>query len=325
LDTSGVINPGVKHVVKVGFNGIDWYTIGTLSERDNYVPENGLKGNSLDMRYDYGKFYASKSFYDNAKQRRVLWGWISEADAQEDDVARGWSGLQAVPRSVWLDRNGKQLVQWPVEEIEKLRENEVKFSNKELEGGSLFEVEGITASQADVKISFKLSNLEEAEELDPSWTDPQLLCSEMGVSSKGKYGPFGLLALASDDLTEQTAIFFRVFSSHGKYVVLMCSDQRRSSISNNVEKTTYGTFVDIDPKHEEISLRSLIDHSIIESFGAEGKSCITARVYPRLAINKDAHLYVFNYGSESVMISDLNAWSMKNAHMIVDETLSSAA
>jgi len=255
----------------------------------------------------------------------VLWGWISEADAQEDDVARGWSGLQAVPRSVWLDRNGKQLVQWPVEEIEKLRENEVKFSNKELEGGSLFEVEGITASQADVKISFKLSNLEEAEELDPSWTDPQLLCSEMGVSSKGKYGPFGLLALASDDLTEQTAIFFRVFSSHGKYVVLMCSDQRRSSISNNVEKTTYGTFVDIDPKHEEISLRSLIDHSIIESFGAEGKSCITARVYPRLAINKDAHLYAFNYGSESVMISELNAWSMKNAHMIVDETLSSAA
>ena len=56
-----------------------------------------------------------------------------------------------------------------------------------------------------------------------------------------------------------------------------------------------------------------IDHSIVESFGEGGKACITARVYPKLAINNAAHLYVFNNGSEAVKIATLNAWSMKTA------------
>lgn len=82
-------------------------------------------------------------------------------------------------------------------------------------------------------ISFNLSNLKEAEELDPSEIDLQVLCSEMGASKKGKFGPFGLLALASHDLTEQTAIFFRVFQNKGRYFVLMCSDQSRLVFCSN--------------------------------------------------------------------------------------------
>lgn len=58
-----------------------------------------------------------------------------------------------------------------------------------------------------------------------------------------------------------------------------------------------------------------IDHSIIESFGDEGRVCITSRVYPSLAIDKDAHLYAFNNGSQSVVVSKLNAWSMKQAEI----------
>jgi len=56
-----------------------------------------------------------------------------------------------------------------------------------------------------------------------------------------------------------------------------------------------------------------IDKSIIESFGDGGKVVITSRVYPLFAIEKDAHLFVFNNGSQSVIISQLNAWSMKQA------------
>ena len=76
-------------------------------------------------------------------------------------------------------------------------------------------------------ISFKLPNLEDAEELDPNLVDPQLICTEYDASKKGKFGPFGILALASDDLTEQTSIFFRVFQKNGRFVVVMCSDQSR--------------------------------------------------------------------------------------------------
>ncbi|KAK9077708.1 hypothetical protein SSX86_006045 [Deinandra increscens subsp. villosa] len=304
LDTS-VYSGSVKHVMKAGFEGHDWYTIGTYSpDRENFLPQNGL--NTFDLRYDYGQFYASKSFFDDSKNRRVLVG--------------------SFPRAIWIDRSGKQLIQWPVEEIELLRENEVKLENKDLTPGSILEIQGVTASQADVTISFKLENLNEAEVLDTSSVDPQALCTERGASVKGAFGPFGILAMASKDLKEQTAIFFRVFQNqNGRYSVLMCSDLSRSTVRSNIDTTSFGAFVDIDPQYNEISLRNLIDHSIIESFGAEGKTCITSRIYPKFLNNEDAHLFAFNNGTQSVKISQMSAWSMKNAEFIIDQTFKTAA
>ncbi|CAJ1955437.1 unnamed protein product, partial [Sphenostylis stenocarpa] len=56
-----------------------------------------------------------------------------------------------------------------------------------------------------------------------------------------------------------------------------------------------------------------IDHSVVESFEGEGRACITARVYPTIAIDDMAQLYVFNNGTASVEITKLSAWSMKKA------------
>ncbi|GLT25585.1 hypothetical protein SLA2020_007060 [Shorea laevis] len=68
---------------------------------------------------------------------------------------------------------------------------------------------------------------------------------------------------------------------------------------------------------EPENLASLqIDHSIIESFGGKGRSCITARVYPKLAIGNEAELSAFNNGTLDVTISRLKAWSMKKAHLV---------
>lgn len=41
------------------------------------------------------------------------------------------------------------------------------------------------------------------------------------------YGPFGLLALATDDLSEQTAIFFKVIRRGNGYSVMMGSDEKK--------------------------------------------------------------------------------------------------
>lgn len=55
--------------------------------------------------------------------------------------------MQAIPRTLWLEKSGKQLVQWPIPEIEKLRRNPVTWPSKELKGGSVVEVSKVTAEQ----------------------------------------------------------------------------------------------------------------------------------------------------------------------------------
>jgi len=58
-----------------------------------------------------------------------------------------------------------------------------------------------------------------------------------------------------------------------------------------------------------------IDRSVVESFGAGGKTCILSRVYPSLAIGKNARLYVFNNGKADVKVTRLTAWEMKKPLM----------
>ncbi|KAI3915056.1 hypothetical protein MKW92_007245 [Papaver armeniacum] len=306
LDTS-VLGPSVKHVFKVSLDDTkhDYYTIGTYNpKKDKYIPDEGSIDNDSGLRFDYGKFYASKTFFDHEKKRRVLWGWANESSSVADDIKKGWAGLQAVPRTVWLAENGKQLKQWPVEEIERLRTKRVCLQTQVLKRCSMLEVPGLTASQADVNVKFELPKLKDVEIMDPSWINPQLLCSSKPASVQGKSGPFGLLALASKNFEERTAIFFRVFNHQDKYVVLMCSDQSRSSLEESNDKTTYGAFIDLDPHH---------DHMLY--YGVDGKAVITARVYPKLAIGNEARLYVFNNGTENVKMSSLKAWSMKKAEI----------
>jgi len=76
-------------------------------------------------------------------------------------------------------------------------------------------------------VLFEVPEIENAELLDESEVDPELLCSEEYASRSGIIGPFGLLALASEDQTEHTAIFFRIYKASNRYVCFMCSDQSR--------------------------------------------------------------------------------------------------
>ncbi|KAL2337948.1 hypothetical protein Fmac_012394 [Flemingia macrophylla] len=315
VDTS-VNSDDVSHVLKVSLDDKkhDYYMIGSYNaSKDAFVPDEGLNSEFV-LRYDYGKYYASKTFFDDGKRRRVLLGWVNESSSQADDIKKGWSGIHAIPRAIWLHKSGKQLVQWPVVEIEKLRANTVNLAPRVLKGGQLLQINGVTATQADVEISFQVSNLRKAEVLD-YLTDPQILCSKKGSAVKSGLGPFGLLVFASEGLQEYTSVFFRIFRYQNKNLVLLCSDQSRSSLNKDNDLTNYGTFVELDPLHEKISLRTLIDRSVVESFGGEGRACITARVYPTLAINDKAKIYAFNNGTADVKITRLSAWSMKKAQI----------
>nr|Q39693.1 RecName: Full=Beta-fructofuranosidase, insoluble isoenzyme 3; AltName: Full=Cell wall beta-fructosidase 3; AltName: Full=Invertase 3; AltName: Full=Sucrose hydrolase 3; Flags: Precursor [Daucus carota]CAA55188.1 cell wall beta-fructosidase(Inv3) [Daucus carota] len=309
---------GIKHVLKVSLNSTryEYYTIGRYNRvRDFYVPDNTSVDGWAGLRYDYGNFYASKTFYDPIKKRRILWGWANESDSQIDDVQKGWAGIQLIPRRIWLDPSGRQLVQWPIEEVEGLRGSELHMRNQKLDMGVHVEVTGITAAQADVDATFSFKSLDKAESFDPEWInlDAQDVCDSMGSTIQGGLGPFGLLTLASKDLEEYTPVFFRIFKAEDqKLKVLMCSDAKRSSLAEGLYKPSFRGFVDVDLSDKKISLRSLIDNSVVESFGAQRKNLISSRVYPTLAIYNNAHLFVFNNGTEPITVDNLDAWSMNS-------------
>ncbi|OEL34755.1 Beta-fructofuranosidase, insoluble isoenzyme 2 [Dichanthelium oligosanthes] len=315
LDASTASGPKVKYVLKnsLDVRRYDYYTVGTYDQKaERYVPDDPA-GDERHLRYDYGNFYASKTFYDPSKQRRVLWGWANESDTRAHDVAKGWAGIQAIPRKVWLESSGRQLLQWPIEEVEALRHRPVTLKDTVIKTGEHVEVTGHQTAQADVEVSFELSSLDWAEPLDPALAhDAERLCGVKGADVEGGVGPFGLWVLASANRAERTAVFFRVFKAagNGKPAVLMCTDPTKSSLNPGLYLPTFAGFVDTDLPDGKISLRTLIDRSVVESFGAGGKTCILSRVYPSLAIDKNTHLYVFNNGKADVKVSRLTAWQM---------------
>ncbi|XP_048572992.1 beta-fructofuranosidase, insoluble isoenzyme 4-like isoform X2 [Triticum urartu] len=322
LDMSSAIPNGAKHVLKMGMDYSDKYMIGVYDlKRDVFVPDTVIDDYRLWLRIDYGNFYASKSFFDSKQGRRIIWAWSNETDASSDDVAKGWAGIHSIPRTIWLDSDGKRLLQWPVEEIESLRRNEINHQGLELKKGDLFEIKGIDTLQADVEIDFELTSIDDAEPFDPSWLlDAPKQCREADASVHGGIGPFGLVILASDNMEEQTVVHFRVYKSQEKYMILMCTDLRRSSLRPGLYTPAYGGFFEFDlEKERKISLRTLIDRSAVESFGGGGRVCIMARVYPVALVNDDGgpHMFAFNNGSATVRVPQLRAWSMRRAQVSV--------
>ncbi|CAN1277417.1 Beta-fructofuranosidase, insoluble isoenzyme 1 [Linum perenne] len=335
LDTSAV-GKGVKHVFKVSLDltRFEYYTIGVYDRMNNkYVPDKGSVDSWAGLRYDYGNFYASKSFFDHRKNRRVLWGWANESDDPNRDQAKGWAGIQLIPRKVWLDPNGKQLLQWPIEELERLRTTHpIRLNLKSLKKGQLIRLDRINAAQVDVEVTFSFKSLDKAEQFDPKWANlpAQDVCNVRGSTIHGGLGPFGLLTLASKKLEEYTPVMFRVFKRGHKHVVLFCSDAKRLGIlnprfksifvisSDKLYKPSFAGYVDVDlSRSKKISLRSLIDHSVVESFAAGGKTVITSRVYPTLAIQSRAHLFLFNNGTEEIKVDNLTAWNVRKPVMNV--------
>lgn len=94
-----VVAEEVRYVLKVSLElkRSEYYTIGRYSySTDQYIPDAEFPDNEFGLRYDYGNFYASKTFYDPAKSRRALWGWANESDTYRDDYLKGWAGIQVI-------------------------------------------------------------------------------------------------------------------------------------------------------------------------------------------------------------------------------------
>ncbi|XP_061998242.1 LOW QUALITY PROTEIN: acid beta-fructofuranosidase 1, vacuolar-like [Rosa rugosa] len=310
VETS-VNNPSVKHVLKASLDDtkVDYYALGTyFEENETWVPDNPALDVGIGLRYDYGRYYASKTFYDQNKERRILWGWINETDTESDDLAKGWASVQTIPRSVLFDnKTGTNLIQWPVEEIEELRLNSTDFSDVLVEAGTVVELDIGTATQLDILVEFELEPLESSETVNSS-----VGCGG-GAVDRGTFGPFGILVIADETLTELTPIYFNLANStEGDVTTYFCADERRSSKAPDVFKQVYGSEVPVLDGEKHFA-RVLVDHSIVESFAQGGRTVITSRVYPTEAIYGAARLFLFNNATGLNVKATLKIWQLNSA------------
>jgi len=313
LDTSAN-GAGVKHVLKASFDDDkhDYYAIGTYNATSQkFIPDDPELDVGLGLRYDYGKYYASKSFYDPVKERRILWGWVGETDSEQDDLRKGWASLQTIPRHIWFDNKTKtNIIQWPVEEIDELRSAALVVENVLLQPGSVVEVNTTAASQLDIELVVEFP--EDAAAIDAAEGNAVYNCSTSGgAAGRGVLGPFGLLVIAEKNLTEHTAVYFYVAkSADGKLQTFFCHDESRSSLATDLILGIHGSSVPV-LANETISVRTLVDHSIVESYAQGGRRCITSRVYPTQALDGAAKLFLFNNATTAVKVQSLNVWQME--------------
>ncbi|KAJ0265527.1 Acid beta-fructofuranosidase 3 [Hirschfeldia incana] len=315
LDTSAN-GPNVKHVVKASMDDtrIDHYAIGTYYDSNGtWIPDVGM---STGLRYDYGKFYASKTFYDQNKKRRILWGWIGESDSEAADVQKGWSSVQSFPRTVALDmKTGKNLILWPVEEVESLRLSSKKFEMK-VKPETVVQVNVSSAAQLDIEAEFEINkeDLKKITRDESVEAEDDFSCETSGGSTvSGALGPFGFSVLTDESFSEQTTVYFYVTKrKDSKLKTFFCTDTLRSTMATDVVKLVYGNSVPV-LEGEKLTMRILVDHSIIEGFGQGGRTCITSRVYPTEAIYGATKLYLFNNALNATITASFEVWQMNNA------------
>ncbi|KAI8006506.1 Beta-fructofuranosidase, soluble isoenzyme I [Camellia lanceoleosa] len=316
LDTS-FNGPGIKHVLKASLDDEkkDFYALGTYDpSNDTWTPDNPELDVGIGLRVDYGKYYASKTFYDQHKQRRVLYGWIGETDSEIDDIRKGWACVQSIPRTVVFDqKTGSNILQWPVEEVETLRLNSTEFHGVELEPGSVVSLNISSATQLDITATFELDEeaLEATIEADVGYN-----CSTTGAVVRGTLGPFGLLVIADDSLSEFTPVYFYISKGiDGTYSTFICSDEMRSSKAyHDLDEKVYGGMVPV-LEGEKLTMRILVDHSVVESFAQGGRTVISSRVYPTTAIYGAARLFLFNNATGVNVTASLEVWHLDSAYI----------
>ena len=209
--------------------------------------------------------------------------------------------VQSIPRTVALDEKTRtNLLQWPVEEVETLRLNTIDFSGMLISIGSAIPVPLPQAAQLDIEASFSLeayavTTLNEAEVGYNCGTSG-------GAANRGVLGPFGLLVLTTNNShSEQMAVYFYVSRGFdGSFRTHFCHDASRSSQAKDVVMRVVGSTVPVFDE-EALSVRVLVDHSIVESFVMGGRFAITSRVYPTEAIYAATGLYVFNNATGSII------------------------
>jgi len=217
-----------------------------------------------------GSFYASKTFYDSEKDRRILWGWSKEADG--NSPGRDWQGVQSLPRLVQLDTSLKTLRTTPIPEVNALRGYSMYRYNRRDKSDTLSDrtPEGIyelpvTGQQLNVEATFSATVDCNLSKLD-GWN-------------------FGILARRSADGTAYSKYGFSLSSadSSGSVSASLVMDSTYSGGSTPVQVVSNplpGVAPSSTATGLQFQMSLYLDHSMTELFVQDGQAAGTMRIYP---------------------------------------------
>ncbi len=228
--------PSGKHLLLfISHNkGCQYYVGKYDTQNDRFLPEHHGRMTWVDNTY-----FAPEALIDG-KGRQIMWAWLT--DNPQGELARGWSGVYGLPRSLWLATDGTLRMR-PVKELSMLRSGENTWRNVTLAAGEEKQIEGVPGDSCELQLTI-----------------------EAGAAAS----QYGVKVRCSPGGEEETQLYYD--SEAHK----LCFDARKSGADGRraLEQAPF-----VLKKDEPLTLRVFVDKSIVEVY-ANDRQAICRRVYP---------------------------------------------
>ncbi len=228
---------------------------------------------------DWGRdFYAAQSYSDvpASDGRRIVIGWISNWMYARQKPTSPWRGAQSTPRKLKLQRfkEGLRVTQQPVAEIESLRAKSLRLGNLSIdEANRKINAAGFSGDVLDLQAEIEVGGAEDV----------------------------GFKVLQGDG--QETLVGFTADPAE-VYI-----DRTKSGKVDFHETFSGRHSARLDLVDGRVSLRILVDRSVIEVFAGDGRVAITDRVFPDPA---STGLSLYSKGGKAKIV-DLKAWKLRSA------------
>jgi beta-fructofuranosidase len=227
----------------------------------------------------YGPSFYAPQTLRASDGRRMMWGWLKEANTPAAQLAAGWSGVMSLPLVLtWRPDTtlntpgaGGELGVAPAEELKALRGQHWHFENLDLAAAS---APGLLSA------------------IDGDCLEIEALCQ------LDRAAEFGLRLRAAPGGEEGTLVVYQ--AAEQRLIV----DTRESSLSADAQGSVYAAPASLEAG-EPLRLHIFLDRSVLEVF-ANGRVCLAARLYPTRA--DSLGLELFSRGG--VRLAALDVWKM---------------
>ncbi|KAK9717571.1 hypothetical protein K7432_006078 [Basidiobolus ranarum] len=256
---------------------------------------------------DNGIDYADNSFFDPTTDQRVIWGWVTEDDADNEEIrkSQGWAGMLTVPRELFIyEKSGilssknlqkyagsltitsgksklktvKTLGVRPIQDLVHLRDKaQVKIQNYKLD-------------RHHVK-SNRLTSGKRSYEISTVFNFAQDQKAQAGIT-----------LMRSADGREETKILYNPVTAN------LTIDRSKSSLNSNYSNTIQWGEIPLFRTRkglERLELRVFVDNSIIEVF-ANDRLALTTRIYPTLPDSTEVFLTLAK--GKKVTVEEFTLW-----------------